>query len=890
MVRKLALVMAMTAAGLPNWAGALGLGNIDLNSYLNQPLEAEIPLRTTSQEELDSLHVGLASRSDFVRAGIDYQNSLRQLNFRIVREGQKPVIKITSDGDFREPYVSFLLEVNWSRGRIMREYTLLVDPPVIAGEGGAAVSAPQTRAQAPAPASSQGAVDVPQRRSVAAQPHGMPAASRTGDTYGPTQRSDTLWTIADQVRPDQGVSVEQTMMALQQLNPNAFIDGNVNQLKAGYVLKLPSREQIEAMTQAQARAEFRRQTEAWRSGQKPAAATATAEAAPAGAEAQGRLQLLPSDSGQGAAQGSAAQQSAEAGVSTGEAATGSAQGTAQGTSEQDAALRERVTQLQQQVQDLERLAQLKDDQLAALQSQLQALEQQTGQSAPAPEAAAAEATQAPTAEAPAEPVQPEAEAGAEAASGTEAQPGEEGAPAPTSDADMAKENRFGNPVEATRASPGQASNPYAVEGYDAVDLNSLPSEAQTPPAQQAGAETPAQPAAEQPMTIGEQVTGWWHKTVALFRDNPLYLGIAVAVLLVLVLAIAAARQRRRAAAGFGESILQPAPEPQPQTERSMAAAAVAGAAAAATAEEQEAPRSEEAESSYLSDFSISSMDSAIESEVSEADPLTEADVFLAYGRYQPAENMIKEAIENEPDRLDLKIKLLEIYYAARNGEAFEREAQVVHGLMEDHADPSWQKVVEMGRDLRPDSPLFDDSAAAPAEVEAGAREQDADLEDMAFDLQEDETVRPSADANTIDFDLGELEPAGASAAAVEAHAGEPMADEFSSLTGSLEEDTQQPDSPPAGEVADFDLGDLNLEPESGYDELSDLDTEPEDEAEVVDGGLLSDGDEVGTKLDLARAYIDMGDPDGARSILDEVLEEGSEDQKNEAQGLMAQIS
>ncbi len=173
-MRKLALVMALTAAGLPNWASALGLGDIDLNSNLNQPLEAEIPLRAVNQDELDSLHVGLASRADFARAGIDYQNSLRQLNFQVVRSGDQPVIKVTSNGDFREPYVSFLLEVNWNSGRIMREYTMLVDPPVIAGRGGAAVSAPRVQAQARAPQSQPQTAQQPQRRSVASQPRGLP--------------------------------------------------------------------------------------------------------------------------------------------------------------------------------------------------------------------------------------------------------------------------------------------------------------------------------------------------------------------------------------------------------------------------------------------------------------------------------------------------------------------------------------------------------------------------------------------------------------------------------------------------------------------------------------------------------------------------------------------
>lgn len=687
------------------------------------------------------------------------------------------------------------------------------------------------------------------------------------------------------------------MMALQRLNPEAFIGGNVNQLKAGYVLKVPDREQIEAMTQAQARAEFRRQTQAWR-GEPAPAATSTAAAEPSAS--QGRLQLLAPDGSEAATDDAAVQQAGDAESRSGQPVSGSAAGTAEGTSEQNEAMRQKIDQLQQQVQDLERLAQLKDDQLAALQAQLQALGgDEAGVQAPAEMPADAESAPGEMA---AEEAAPESMSADAPMASTEAMP------EPTQAAD----SRFGMPATATRAMPGQPSNPYVVSGYDPVDLASLPSEAEV-------AAPSAEAAAggdEAALTIGEQITAWWQKTVAMFRDNPLYLGIAVAVLLVLLLAAMAVRQRRRAAAGFGESILQPSPEPQ--SERATAAVAAGGgaaAAAAAASEPEPAQHSEQQESSYLSDFSISGMDSAIESEVSEADPLTEADVFLAYGRYQPAENMIKEAIESEPERLDLKIKLLEIYYAARNGEAFEREAQVVHGLMEDHSDPAWQKVVEMGRDLRPDSPLFSDTGdVAEAASEQFAEEEDFGLNETDFEIEQEQAAKPAADDNLIDFDLGELEQAQTgsvsryeTAAATgtddtvehgdsrQELAGE-LADELSALSGSLNAEAESP-AAQQGEVADFDLGDLDLEPEAQAQveraylgDLDDLESAPDEEEEVMDGGVLSDGDEVGTKLDLARAYIDMGDPDGARSILDEVLEEGSEDQKNEAEGLMAQIS
>ncbi len=671
------------------------------------------------------------------------------------------------------------------------------------------------------------------------------------------------------------------------------------------------------MTQAQARAEFRRQTQVWRSGTKPAMAAAASESAPqTDAAPKGRLQLLAPGEAEGSADQAANQQASSEAASGGEAAGGVAGGSSEGTSEQSAQLRAKVEQLQQQVQDMERLAQLKDDQLAALQAQLQALRNNTGAEA-APEAASAQTAepaqeQTPEQAGQAAPVPSEPAAAEAEASDLQGQPAAESAPAEAesqTDADAPASNRFGPVVEAKRAAPDQAQNPYAVEGYQPVDLSGLPN---TPVAQPFHdvAPVPAapEPTAKAPEAAGEpsmmdQVNAWWQKSVSLFRDNPLYLGVAIAVFVVLLLALLAARQRRRAAAGFGESILQPAPSPAPETDPSLAAAAATGAVAA-TAEADSRESEAEPESSYISDFSISGIDSAIESEVSEADPLTEADVFLAYGRYQPAENMIKEAIDNEPDRLDLKIKLLEVYYAARNGEAFEREAQTVHGLVEDHSDPAWQKVMEMGRDLRPDSPLFDESAAASV-----ADEDDFSSTDNEFEFPEDSAISAKSNDNMIDFDLGDLEQfgqpenaeSGSEQAEVTAADSMPredasdglansVADELSELAGAMGVDRRAPEGEQNADVADFDLGDLNLDPENDQAYLNQPEPGEEQDEDVVDGGLLADGDEVGTKLDLARAYIDMGDPDGARSILDEVLEEGSEDQKNEAQGLMAHMA
>ena len=904
MVRKLAYGAALTAAVLPSWAFALGLGDIDLHSHINQPLQAEIPLVSAQQEDLGSVRVSLASQADFARAGIDWQSGLRHLRFTVEEQDGRPVIRVTTNDDFREPFLSFLMEVNWSRGRLLREYTVLVDPPVFTDRRSAGASTPAVQ-QPAQPA----ATPVPARRSVAATPQGLPGSTQTPTEYGPTQRQDTLWTIAQNVRPDESVTVEQTMLALQRLNPDAFIENNVNRLKAGHVLKVPDLSEIDGMNAADARTEFRRQTRVWRAGTTPEAAAepvAESQSAP-----EGRLRLLAPE-GTGSASG---EQAAAGGADEGTAAGAGGDDVAAAEasaalSQENTELRERVSELQAQLDQLQAVAQLKDDQLAALEQQLRAL----GAQEQAPSDAAGE---------PAPAVEPVA---------SETTPEETTV-------------QYSAVVEATPAQ-GQPANPYVVEGFQPVDLTALPQGGAAEPFKEfeqtdaAPSEGPEAVAAAEdgevvePSQSSEAQAGLLERaravldsTLATARSNPLYAAGAAAILVLIVLALLLARQRRRTAAGFGESILQ---ETRKGEDGSLAVAA--GAAASANGVDSE-ERSNE--SSYLSDFGVSGMDSNIESEISEADPLTEADVFLAYGRFQPAENMIKEAIDSEPERLDLKAKLLEIYHAAKNRDAFEREAQLFHTAVEDHSDSSWQKVAQMGRELCPDNPLFrEDVPAAPARepedvavdpvTATDAEGSDDELAEFTprepVAAEANDTAPAEPEDNSIDFDLGDLgdltagvaseEPAAESKGGLdfdidlEAGSGDTpggsadqdfaadLADELSALTESFsaqgEGHVPQPQS--ADDVAEFDFDDLGVD----LDEIAQHPAAAGTEESAADDGeeplLASAEDEVSTKLDLARAYIDMGDPDGAKNILDEVLEEGSEGQKHEAEELMQQIS
>lgn len=906
-MRKLALILAWLAAFAPGWACALGLGDINLHSYLNQPIDADIQLVGVTAADLDSLKISLASPEQFREAGVEYRSDLQYLHFKVVRgAGGSAQVKVTTSKPFREPFLTFVLQATWSQGQVLREYTVLVDPPVTVPH-----KAPVTRAPAAvvAPKPTPKPAPKAQVQPVAPAPAAHHVAASAGPgSYGPTKRHDTLWNIARKVKPDTSVSTDQVMLALLRSNPQAFYDNNINRLKAGYVMKVPGRDAMISLSKAQAHAEVRRQNRVWRSGTAKAAKT-VATAAPGGAPAKGHLELLaPKAAGAGAAGAAGAAgggKGAVAGTSV-QQQLAAAKETADAQRQENSDLRAQVAELQKQTQDLKRLAKLKNDQLAALQQQLAKLK---GQAATAPQQP---------------PAQAQKPAAALAATAAATKP--PAAPTPKPKAP---------PVVESPAPPGMPINPYAVSGFKSVDTAKLPKGQPSHPFKSfSAAPKKVQASAPVPTSWTARIPEYGQQAWSALLANPL-IGAAVGVLVLLVLGLIVVSRRRRAGAGFQESILR---EP-------VAAAATAGAAGDSGVEDVAATDAEDAKdgdaaaaSSYLSDFAVSGMDS-IQSEVGEADPLTEADVFLAYGRFQAAESMIKEAIDAEPDRLDLKLKLLEIYHAARNADAFENEAQALHGVVEDHEGATWTKVVEMGEDLCPDSPLFrkEDAVGQPA------AESEPEPEDVPSEVQSPEAVgeeaftvdldegaeavtEAKADDNLIDFDLGELEGTAEAADQAGTQESAEAADDLGLDFDLGEESEQKPqeaapasgDDQFAADLADELAGitesisggttdEAAVEPGLGTEETQELHFEPvetavagepagadeeqsEEESAGADGGLLADVDEVGTKLDLAKAYIDMGDPEGARSILDEVLEEGSEQQRSEAHELMSQIS
>ena len=316
-------------------AYALGLGEITTRSALNEPMDAEIALLGATPDELTTLEVRLASRETFDRYGIDKPTFVSKFQFKL-RRGPNPAVLITSVQPVTEPFVTMLVEAVWPRGRLLREYTVLLDPPTYAAP--AAQSSPAPVRQAPAAqreTRSSGAV----RRAATAAP--LPRLE--GDQYR-VQRNDTLWEIAQRIQPDESVSINQVMVAIYEANPQAF-DGNINRLNAGAVLRLPDAETLYSINRSAATQEVQRQMRDWRGG-------------------SGALVLTPPDddtvAGTGAPTGSSASASGQAGAGTASSAE--------------------MARLRQELAERERQLQIRNEELARLQQQL-AEQQAAGEAA-----------------------------------------------------------------------------------------------------------------------------------------------------------------------------------------------------------------------------------------------------------------------------------------------------------------------------------------------------------------------------------------------------------------------------------------------------------------------------------------------------------------------------
>ena len=713
-LHKLVVAMSALAGGIASVDSyALGLGDVKLHTALNQPLAAEIELMQVEDLTRTEILSNLASKSDFARAGVERPQVLNGLRFKTeVSPNGKGVIKITSKDPIQEPFLNFLVEVHWPNGRLLKEYTLLLDPPVFSERTSTSVTRPEipsvsdpvaevrpvTRSEYLPPATSDR-----NRR-----PYSFNSTPDQGNQSQPVSPSsyrvnsdDNLWNIAQQVRPDRDVTVQQTMLAIQRKNPRSFIDSNINRLKRGEILRIPDRREMTSLTVNEAIAGVSRQNREWQQWRSQVAQLdGTRSKAAALPEPKttvdGKLAIVsaPGATGSGQDLGGGADQN-NAALQTELAMT---REQLDKLSRENAELKSRLQDLDDQIVTLRRLVEMKDDQMAVLQSRLQQSREQE------------------------------------------------------------------HPSESQDIPIGVPYNPlYLLLGL-----------------------------------IPFAGVGWLlvQRRLKKRREEETE-----------ETAPSAKKNRPKPA------IVNRGPDASPKPVASPSA--------------EVAAKFDQALAHAADDAEADIEDTAQQTE----DPLGEADIYIAYGRLAQAEELLKQAIFNEPARNDLKLKLLKVYSESGESDKFNQV------LTEIEASGDVDAIAQAAA-LQAS---FDQDPAAPSEDDIPDLDLDElEVADSAF--RSSESLESTDNADQLDVDLDKLD--------LEFGSGDPLA-----------RDSQ---------AAFSDQGVSSLE--ASLDE---------------DFDFLSEGDEVATKLDLARAYIDMGDRDGASAILQEVLEQGTDVQKQEANMLLA---
>ncbi|QEP43720.1 hypothetical protein D5085_11685 [Ectothiorhodospiraceae bacterium BW-2] len=672
--------------GLPSLAAALGLGEIRLYSALNQQLNAEIELLSAEPDDLNRLSINLASHETFAKLGLERPQHLLSLRFQVEPSLQgKAVVRITSQENIREPFLDFVIEALWPGGRVLREYTLLLDPPEYNRNQPVRVAAQPLQPPPEWGGSGRGA-------SVGA------SASGETFTYGPVRRGDTLWRIAGEYRSNQQASRQQIMQALFRENPEAFMEGDINRLKQGVILRLSEPALVASMASPAAIEALRRQSEQERLQMAAEAEKRQPEPAPEKPPAdrvvaqRPNVKLVsPSEggreldlSGSGEGDNDKLQQQLRQELLL-------ALETSEAQRQENSELRQRLGELQQQLEQVKRLIALKNPQLAQLQ-QLAGNDE-----VPPTDSAVVEtpSVPAPMVEAVATATDPDSDLESVEGSETRTDTGAE--------AEAEAETRTETDIEAI-----------------AVTATALQVEPPSPPP------PPPPPARAAPSALDWVMANLW------------LVGSGAALVLILLTLVITIMRRRR---GFQESILSNG----------------GSLSVATTFDGGSGP-----DTSFMSDLAISGLSTIGGSdEGSSVDPLTEADVYMAYGRIKQAEELLSHAIEKEPDRLELKVKMLEVYYLKKDQKSFDK-LLLAAGVALQEQEELWRQVVPMGREISPDNPLFANVEEGEFELPPGVVEGEGsdkpsifdDVLDIGIDLDELSAEMESAVGDDLDIDLG----------------------------------------------------------------------------------------------------------------------------------------
>jgi pilus assembly protein FimV len=843
-------------------AQALSLGQINVKSVLGEPLAAEIDILDINADEAATLVTKVASPEAFKASGLDYNVAISGLRATLYRRANgKPYLKLTGDKPVNDPFVDMILEANWNSGRIVRDYTLLFDPPNFRATTPGAVAPAPVLAQTPK-AVSNGTVSKPAASAASPKPvKPEPSAAVKPEATDTPQQvrvkpGETASHLASTYKPV-NVSLDQMLVALLRTNPDAFINNNVNRLKAGSLVDLPSEAQASETAPAQATQMIVAQSQDFNAFRRGLASSAPAtDVAPAKREAIGKVQANVEDKKTPLV--TADKLTLSKGNLPGAA---SAEQMAQARSAKEAA--DRAAELAKNLQDLNKIASASSP---TVNTSVPGL--------PASAAASAAAT---------------------------------------------------STVVATSSAPAK-------------------------PALSVQAPTKPRPAPTLPEPMAEP------SLMNSLLENPMVpAGAAGLIALLAALGIYRAKRRKNSSSQdsiFADSKLQPE--------------SFFGGTGGRNVDTNDGGVSG---SSMM--YSPSQLDA-----VDDVDPVAEADVYLAYGRDLQAEEILKDALRTNPERLAIHQKLLEIYAKRRDSKAFESIATLAFNLT-NGAGAEWERICEKGLALEPDNalylpggqPLSDfkttlnatdmdaplemladappaDTPPKPATIE-GLDNLDLDL-DLDFSLDEPQLTEHTGagelgDAAEIPQELVAEMGAGVMSTSAEsatdqdqlptlaldgldAFAPLPDTDAAAMSTASedadldfdlgLEDPTSKPaplgqpplDQAPTAAASEStnptplepDLGSMLLDfSQTGPGGLPNLsaavaqantDDPTQEEFATQPGGYSDvDGDPLETKLALADEFKAIGDVDGARALIEEVIAESSGEVRERAERALKKL-
>ena len=780
MIQRLLVCGAALLVLTTSPAFGVGLGSLDLQSALNQQFVADIELTNVRGLDVEEILPRLASQEDFDRVGVERNYALTDLRFKVVQtNGSGKMLRVTSTRPINEPFLNFLVEVLWPNGRILREYTVLLDPPVFTDDSvmplqAATASSSQSFAAAPAAEPSVTPASTLQTDNAAAIKRG-----RIDDgEYGVTGVDDTLWQIALEVRPNRGVSVQQTMLALQRANPDAFIDNNINLLKAGYVLRIPDEEEIQRETKVTAIDAVRVQNDDFgaRRSSAPVTQLDATSRQPRNQQSGGRnndegeLRLVSAENSDADDAGQRAGSNSSASGATNSAMAAElalAREDIDRTQSANSELNARMDDLARQIETLSEIVKLKDDQLAALRAEVQRAQDELA-------------------------------------------------------------NAAVNKPKPSNVSAGLLADPFVLGGLGLLLIS---------------------------MVAGGLI----------YR-----------------------KRRQDKAMADNDELEHAVVDASSAMDDSLDAGDVVPADQLADIEDDASPQT--------------------------TDVMGEVEIYIAYGRFPQAISFLQKAIAAEPDRSDIRLKLLEVYVETGDAAGFNLQLEALRQSADD-------QTIEQALALQAKIPGAAESEVAAMSVST-IESTPAD-DDLSFDLDD---LDSETDASDFEFnsndDLetdGDEAPATDTVDALGSQAddlvlnddliddldldldldGESLAEDVAVDTA---KDTLSLDGEDALELDEdfsFSLDEADLDED--LDLLADKDSAEGDALKLDD--LDDDGfnldlddedfnldDDMGTKLNLARAYIDMDDEEAARKTLEEIIVGGSDSEIEEAKALLEQIS